>query len=352
MGVIDKLAKLFLGENDGNGSGNGTNFNEYILHSLVKRFKTELKNSSVRHQMIYPMTFTVVMHNDDYQNHIVHINLFIGQVVECFYEIILKYKTKYPIYINPAKYWTFRFIPCLTTEMELGGKSIPVQQGKIFILTSPLDITDEKFKGNNINVSLPIGKSAKLQEANINLDAFKNFVGIGQPIFIDWEDPSKPKNNVKQDMESNAGQAFVDASKKEEASKKNPFAGIAGWSGKGSSFMNVSHNSDNTPKLAYKLEGEVAYYYIKNDICWVAGNEGIQDKSDTFYVKSNKVMNPHLLIQKDNASGKYKVAAFGPAKMEEQDLPVSAKNNPKWIWLDQSVNINMNGFVVRFIKNN
>ena len=352
MGIIDKLAKVFLGENDGNGSGYRTNFNEYILHSLVKRFKIELKNRSVRQRMIYPMTFTVVMHNDDYQNHKVDIQLFIKEIVQDFYKIILDKKGKYPNYKNPAKYWTFRFIPGLSSEMELEGKSIPVQKGQIFIITSILDITDERFKDNKVNVSLPVGKSAKLQDENINLAAFENFLGIEDPIFVDWKDPVNTQENNKQDASYNAGQAFVDASKKEESSKKNPFANMPGWSGKGSPFMNVSHNSDNTPKLAYKLEGEVTYCYIKNGSCWVAGNEGNQDKSDTFYVKSNKVMNPHLLIQKDNANGKYKVATFGPAKMEEQDLPVSSINNPKWIWFDQSVNINMNGFVVRFIKNN
>ncbi len=352
MGVFDKLARLFLGENDGERCYFEGLTNKKILKEIVKRFKGELEFRSVDDRMIYPMTFTVVMHNDDYQNHKVDIQLFIEQAVQRFYEIILKYKTKHPIYTNPAKYWTFRFIPGLTAEMQLEGKSIPVQKGEIFIMASILDITDENYSSNNVNVSLPVGKSAKLQKLNINLDAFKNFVGVDEPIFIDWEDPSKPKVNAKQDIEPNVGQAFVDASKKEESSKKNPFADMPGWSGKGSPFMNVNHNSDNTPKLAYKLEGEVTDYYIKNDTCWVAGNEGNQDKPDTFYVKSKKVMNPHLLLQKDNASGKYKMAAFGPAKMEEQDLPVSAINNLKWIWLDQSVNINMNGFVVRFIKNN
>ena len=354
MGFINRMVKTILGVGSNVVNSEEGLSNEKILNELVRRFEQEVNFRSLKKRMIYPMTFTVIMHNDDYQNHKVDIQLFINEVVDSFYEIILKKKKKYPNYTNPARYWTFRFIPGLTEEMELDGKTIPVQKGRIFIMASILDVTETEKASSSINVSLPVGASTTLQKVNINLAAFEHFVGVDEPIHINWKAPEKAEGETSSCHSAKSDSIF-------NATKDVNIHGVDTKTFRSielgndiSPFLKIQPFEKKTAMLAYKLSGELYTHKIESDECWVVGKDGNNDKGDTFVVKSSKVMNPHLLICKDKATGKYKVAAFASAKFENENeaLPVSTIKNPKWTLLDQDMNIIMNGFVVRFIKNN
>ena len=107
---------------------------------------------------------------------------------------------------------------------------------------------------------------------------------------------------------------------------------------------------NDTYILAYKLNGEIFTYEIKSNECQVSGNGADSTKPDTFVVKSSNVKSPHIRIRKNVAENKFYVAAFAPTSIEEVQIPVSTPDEPKWVALNDGVNIDMNTFVVRFMK--
>ena len=344
MGIFEIIKKAIIGEPGGADGKELTN--EEIMNVMVKRFEWEVKHRSVGNRMIYPMTFTVVMHNNDFEGRMIELQMVMPEVVHKFYEIILKYKDKFKNYINPADYWTFRFIPSMSEEMELGGKSIHVEEGKLFVITNISDEKDTDDAGENMLVSMPVDKTGVVKKVNINLAAFGKFVSKDEPITIDWTDPDKAVNGVENTPL--ASNVFTESEKKPVVSAGNPIS-YSDLTDMGSIFKGFNKGND-TFILAYKLNGELYTYEINSNECMVSGEGADNTKPDIFVVKSGKVKSPHLRIRKNFAENKYYVAAFAPTSIEEVQLPVSTPDAPKWVPLGVDVNINMNTFVVRFMK--
>ena len=68
--MIDFLKKIFLGSDSVTAKHDNEQLtNERIKKMLVNNFEQEIKRRSVGKRMIYPMSFTIVMHHEDYQQH-------------------------------------------------------------------------------------------------------------------------------------------------------------------------------------------------------------------------------------------------------------------------------------------
>ena len=347
MGLFDKFKNIVLGM--GGDSSTAVDLtNQEIMNIIVKRFEEEIKLRSVGQRMIYPMTFTIVMHNNDFQGRMVEFQLFIPEVVNEFYKIIIKYKEKHNDYTNPANYWTFRFIPSMSEEMELDGKDIHVEEGKIVIIASILDETETNDGNKSLNVSMPVDKTGIIKKVNINLAAFGKFVGTDEPITVTWINPEEDINGVNVSPLAALPFALQPKNPVGSSEKSRPQPGFSSLD----AVLNGFGIGNTSAKLAYKLDGQLYTYEINSNECWVCGEGAENGKPDIFIVKTNKINNPHLLIRKDTTDGKYYVAAFAPSILETIQLPVSTPEKPKWTQIEKDVNIIMNGFVVRFIKKN
>ena len=75
MGGFDFIKNLILGKKKEKGFVDifpeGELKNQDIMNILVRRFEWEIGHRSVEGQMIYPMTFTIVMHNNDFHGRMV-----------------------------------------------------------------------------------------------------------------------------------------------------------------------------------------------------------------------------------------------------------------------------------------
>lgn len=350
MGVFDFIKNLILGKKEEKGFVDifpeGELRNQDIMNILVRRFEWEIGHRSVEGQMIYPMTFTIVMHNNDFHGRMVELQMIIPKVVKKFYELILKHKDEYGDITNPANYWTFRFIPSLAESMELDGQNIQVEENKMVIITTILDETETDETDKNVNVSMPVDKTGVVKKVNINLAAFGKFVSKDEPITVDWTDPVQAVNGGG--VSPLASNIFDIAEKKPEPAAGGPVP-HSDLSDLGAIFKGF-HKGNDTYILAYKLNGEIFTYEIKSNECQVSGNGADSTKPDTFVVKSSNVKSPHIRIRKNVAENKFYVAAFAPTSIEEVQIPVSTPDEPKWVALNDGVNIDMNTFVVRFMK--
>lgn len=346
MGIVNVLKKIFDIETDSTYlRGESRLTNEYIMKELVNRFQKELEQKSVGKRMIYPMTFFVFMHNDDYQTCKDELCLFMDQVVEGFYEIIRKYMKKYPECINPARYWTFRFIPATMEIMDIEGTEVNFSNGqRLFIKPTIFDVTEGKKASDSIQVSVTVGKTQTIKNININMEAFSNFALENAPIIINWKDP---RENQKDDSsESNLS--------------NSPFFGPIRTGDKESntnmqSLMERSKTQTGTPNLkrARLIDDSTGRIYtITTDQCYIYGNKVSSDSENIFRIDNEKVSNPHARLRKNKITGLYSIVAFDKIILNDQQLPISKYgddfNKMYWMPLTKSVNLNLNGSVVRF----
>lgn len=351
--MIDFLKKIFLGSDSVTAKHDNEQLtNERIKKMLVNNFEQEIKRRSVGKRMIYPMSFTIVMHHEDYQQHCDDFHLFMGEVVDDFYGVIRKYKNKYPNYINPAKYWKFRFIPSMFDKMEMDDKEVNVVKGNPFILCSIFDVIEGKTSAGSIQVSVTVGKSQAIRDVNVNLAAFENFNLREEPVIIYWKDPfGKPTPPQPQ-----AGEALIGNTQEKQDKPHEEQKPVEGTKLFSPSFDIPFHDptkvTTSQPKLAYKLNGEIYSHTIKSDECYICGKSSKGENAETFKAMSDQVSNPHVLIRKDKEQNVWLIAAFEQTHLGDKVLETSNPSNPIWTTISQSENISMNGFVVRIMIDN
>lgn len=303
--------------------------NQDIIEILVKHFKKELLNRSTEGgSVIYPMKFTIILEYSDYQRHYADFELFVEDIIERFYEIIRKYK-KNRKDKHPATSWVFEIISSTTGNIDFGNDSIDVVKGTPVIISSLYDV-NELDSPNGFPVSVSVGQTVISKEFNINPEVFKNFKQNNGKIVIPWKDPFKKaeeKETVKKTDES------------EHLKVSQP-------------YNQPSVEKIKNPTLAYRINYKNSYtnvsHEIVTDICYICGRES-QETNNTFKINSSKVMTPHAILKKNKETGIWSIAAFATTTLgDNMQLNISTQEKPQWTELSQSVNINLNGFVIRF----
>ena len=111
--------------------------NQKLLDELVDHFKDQLKGLSVGKRMLYPMSFNVLLHHEDYECVKQSFPFVLPEVVKEFYEVINQMKSRYPDYTPAAKDWVFQFSSCQLKDVNVGdGKTMVVTKGHITTIAS------------------------------------------------------------------------------------------------------------------------------------------------------------------------------------------------------------------------
>lgn len=346
MGIVNVLKRIFDIETESTYSKkkNGLT-NEFIMKELVNQFQKELKQKSVGKRMIYPMTFIVFMHNDDYQICKDELCLFMDQVVNEFYKIICKNIKKYPNYINPAQYWTFRFIPTSMDKMDLDGHKISLDnKQRLYIMTSIFDVIEGKKASDSIQVSVTVGKTQAIKNININMEAFSNFALENAPIIINWKNPMEILKDELSESQLSITPSFIPIQTNKKDSNINLQSLIE------RSKPQMGNSNLRKAKLIDKSTGRI--YTITTDQCYICGNKVSSDSENIFKIDNDKVNNPHARLRKNKITGLYSIVAFDKIILNDQELPISKYgddfNKMHWMPLTKSVNLDLNGNVVRF----
>ena len=119
--------------------------------------------------------------------------------------------------------------------------------------------------------------------------------------------------------------------------------------------MERSKTQTGTPNLkrARLIDDSTGRIYtITTDQCYIYGNKVSSDSENIFRIDNEKVSNPHARLRKNKITGLYSIVAFDKVILNDQQLPISKYgddfNKMYWMPLTKSVNLNLNGSVVRF----
>lgn len=152
-------------------------YNKRLMEEIRNCFVQNLEADSVGTQMIYPMSFIILVNNEDYEERKDQFLLIQRQIINVFYEEIRSRKSKYPDYYT-FNWWHLQFIPMSEDSSIVGNTDIgELKKGDIAILArlSEERPEDKSYPSNqktesNVRVSLRSGNSVVYQTRNININ--------------------------------------------------------------------------------------------------------------------------------------------------------------------------------------
>ena len=292
--------------------------NKVLLAELKEHFKSELEKLSVGERMLYPMSFKILLHHEDYGNVKESFPFVLPEVVKEFYKVIRSMSKTYRDFTPPAKDWVFQFSPCRVEDVNLAdGQSVIVKKGHITTVASLMAVD---LRQKNVSVSTNTRVSIKLQDSNVMRDVNVNWDAISRIDII-----SENYFRCKFDMALNPSSIKVEQGESAEAS------------------------SSTMAQLSYEKGGKTVRFSMYDHMVEIAGPEGASDNSKVFRIEGTSLSAPHVLIKYIPESKKYQVAAYGKTRVSGRELEISQPGMPKWYPLANNSKMLMNDEIsVRF----
>lgn len=294
--------------------------NRELLYEFSRHFEYELKELSVGHRMIYPMSFNVLLHPDDYE--ILHDSFpfALSEFVGSFYDIMRKYQTLYPIYKpSPAKDWMFQLSACRVKELpeevmkkrkaqtQGGFVTGMIQRGEVVIISSLARFDFRKMeKGSKENDSdvekQRLSMSCRNSEVMkaLNWEAMENLLVLANGVY------------------------------------STPF----------SDKLNLP--DDGTLAI---IEGNGIRYVMKDSlICVSSQRDGRTDRM-ILKLDTDKVVDSHLQIEYLREKEKFRIAAYGLATLNGHLMELSKGGDVHWEDLPDGSILQVAGIELKFTKN-
>lgn len=279
--------------------------NQQLMNDLVGSFEKKLQEVSFDNVVTFPMSFTVIMHHEDFNTIKDYAFLLARQSVNAFYNIIDKYTTEDKVCEHLATYWKVCFVPCHAEEGEMDGKAIVVRKGLPVICSSVFDTvlkkdddpTKDSEGGSHFTVT--VSGSTFYGDVNINKDSLKNLTMVNQTHFqFPWE-----KN------------------------KATP--------------ATAAPNSKPKVNSVAKLEAGGKEFFMNKGAYMISGSAETRTDSNIFCVDNDYVMNGHIRIQYIEKENKFKIAAFSDTALNGVLMPISKPNDIRWMNLEHDSIINL-----------
>lgn len=297
MNILEKFLTIFQGDerdNDHAATQSGRITNKQILSELSAFFTDELEEMSVGKRMIYPMSFNVLLHPDDYEYVSPALMLAAPEFVAAFYGIIKSKRNKYPDFLPPATYWFLQFSACSLNEISNQQAILHVNKGHITTIASvfpaAIDINDNYIAEDNVNVSIRLNDTNVLRNINVNRNIKTGIDILAENTFrIKFDDSLNP--DIKKIYGSlNSGLA----------------------------------------KLCYSTGRKRITYTMIDDLIHISGNMECRKSSSILRIDSNKIIDSHVQIKYLRDQNMFKISVYAPVRLNGRELSVSSGGDVIW----------------------
>lgn len=279
--------------NPGSVSSN-TITNQQLLDQLVSHFSEALLNESVGNRMLYPMSYNVIMHNEDYNARIQALPFVLPEIVAAFYSKISEMSNRFPNYNPPARYWFFQFSGCNVENIPQGGNVLNIQRGRLTTIAHLLTSDESEPLGTsieaNVNVSIKIEGSDVMAGTNIDPNALKNLDMVSENIFKFKFDPTLNGDTRRIQAYSNMELAEL-------------------------SYTDGAYN--------YKFS-------MQDNLIHVSGNRETRKGREIFKVNDDNIQNSHVQIKHDQVEQRFYIAIFGNTRVNGRMVQMSQGGDVIW----------------------
>lgn len=280
--------------------------NQILLNELVEHFNQQMEELSVGRRLLYPMSFNVLMHPDDYNTTKESLPFILPEVVSAFYAAIKKKKDSYTCTVNfapPATYWFFQFSACQVAE--LNGQEDFIKRGKI-ITTGNLTTFDIKnIHGGNVRSEVNVHLSVKCQNSNTNDNNINMDALLGMDILSEGSYTFNFDKNMNEDT------TFISGTTNAQQ---------AGWA-----------------KIRWAAaDGGYLVYEMLDTYIDISGNSDSRRTRNICHIDSSAIITSHVQIRFDQTTRSFFLAAFAKTRLNGREVPLSNGGNPNWITLPKT----------------
>lgn len=290
--------------------------NKVLLDELVVHFKDQIDRLSVGERMLYPMSFNILLHQDDYASVKESFPFVLPEVVKEFYEVIKSKKKSYPNYTPVAKEWVFQFSSCQLNDVSLAdGNNVVVNKGHVTTLASLMAV-DLRQKNTSVSantrISIKLQDSNVMRDVNVNWDAISKIDIIGENYF-----------RCKFDQSLNGKSVTMEAG--EDTAADTGMRTLA--------------------LLSYSKDGKNYTFQMIDNQIDISGPQGAEDVSSVFRLDQTGLLAPHVQIKYVPESKKFQFAVYGPARVNGREYELSQPGLVKWYTLANNSKIFINNEV-------
>ncbi len=276
--------------------------NKVLLQELVTHFEQSMEELSVGRRLLYPMSFNILMHPDDYDETKESFPFVLPEVISQFYASIKKEKNKYLNGVNyapPATYWFFQFSACRFGEKD--GHEGFLERGKIITTGSLTTFDIQKAQSGGVRSEANIHLSVKCQNSNTN----DNNINMDALLGMDILSEGTYKFNFDKNMNEDTNVINAASTTQEK-----------GWA--------TLRWSEGTNNMTYTMLDT----YID-----VSGSTETRKARNVCKIMSDSVAVSHVQIRYDQTTQTFQLAAFAKTRLNSREVPLSTGGAPDWVSL-------------------
>ena len=280
--------------------------NKILLKELTDHFNEQMEELSVGRRILYPMSFNILLHPDDYNATKESLPFVLPEVVASFYASIKRKKEEFVSGVNfaaPATDWFFQFSACQVTERD--GKEDFIKRGEVITTGNLTHFDIHKAQQNGVRTEANVHLSVKCQNSSINDN------NINMEALLGMEILSEGIYSFQFDKNLNEDTTLI------VAASDLPSKGLATlrWAG------NDGHDR------VFDMHA----MYIE-----ISGKADKRSSSNICHIDSDAVSTQHVQIKYEQATQTFSLAAYGKVRLNSREVPVSVGGNPQWVPLAKS----------------
>lgn len=275
--------------------------NSTLLTELVDHFNERMKELSVGKRLLYPMSFNILMHPDDYNSTKESLPFVLPEVVAAFYACIKKKRDSYIDGVNyapPATYWFFQFSACQIGTKN--GQEDFIKRGEIITTGSLTTFDILKARNGGMQQEANVNLSVKCQNSNTNNNNINMKALLGMEILGEGSYSFNFDKNLSEDRAN-----IVAASN----SKTKGWATLR-WA-----------NGDGRDNIY-----EMFYDYID-----ISGKADTRPSNNIVKINSDAVSVSHVQIKFEQMTQSFMLAAYAKTRLNSKEVPLSVGGNPIWV---------------------
>lgn len=270
--------------------------NQAVYDELIAHFKADMKELSVGRRVLYPMSFNILLHPDDYARVGSSLPFILPEVIAGFYAAIKArcvglegaYATP------PATCWFFQFAS--STIKDDGNGEVFMKPGEMVTVGSL-----ETFDIQGLQQGRRVGNtmlSVKCQNSDV------------------------VKNNVNQEallgMEILTNNAFIFNFDKQMSEKL------------GDIQATQRDRKNSLATLAYSEGGVNVYFDMLDDLIVVTGPSDSRKMDNIIVINNEAVQIGHVQIRYQKTTNRFQMCAYAKARLNQREVPLSIGGAPIW----------------------
>lgn len=322
--LIGKVVSALLANEDGQLTEDGVTINgvvaprQRVLNKLKEHFLTELANETTTESLLYHTSFTVYIHEEEYDRLSPSFAQTVRDSINVFVRELQKVVKKYRDYQGHSKFWEMQLV-AIPNDAEIDGISADLLNDSPIIIKSKLFADNEYDSRMQDDIhyvtTIHTKDSSKTLPNAFNLASLKGLTEL-----------AKDKYRVEFNLNDT-----VSDSPKSEADKtdnnKTVFATL--------------HIVDGDFILG---DRKYRVYNMTSDKLLVSGRNGSASKViDEIHINDESVLNPTLEIIRDKSTGLFSIKVWGDVKVggkhiESDNISVLPHNSSIMINDDYQIN--------------